>query len=509
VALIGWVRFPLFAYSLDLIFRLEKPVNTPPMSLKVFIFSFVSYIFLIAVIPASKFYAWRNAVYLGCGLLVLEVAWLLFSFVPGYLGYQDVFGIRFVENYVIYFGYDGFSLLLVLLTVFLLPFCLISAFTSLKSNLKLYILFFVLMTFFVTLSFFVLDLFFFYFFFESLLFPMFFLIGRWGSSVRRSLAAFYFFFFTLLPSLLMLLAIIWLVLNYGPISYWLLSPSLVAPQMQNYLFFLFFLPFAAKIPMFPFHIWLPEAHVEAPTSASMFLAAILLKLGAYGFVRFLLPLCFDSLLYWRPLLVVLILLSIYYCSFMAIRQLDIKRIVAYSSIVHMNFALLGLFSLTVAGFNGFFIVLLGHGIVSAALFFLVGVLYDRYKVRQVMYFTGLTLRMPLFSIMFFLFSLANTAFPLTVNFVGEFLILVGLFEQGWFVFSLAAFSLFFSLIFTFWLYNRLAGGVLSSRLIPFYYDLTRVEIGVLAVLFVIVILLGIFPSELLRLVQPVSLLLSA
>lgn len=392
------------------------------------------------------------------------------------------------------FGMDGISLVFSLLTTFLTPLCLVSAKRSLNNHsLYTYNRLFIVLEFCVVLSFLALDFFVFYLFFEVVLIPMFLIILVWGSSERRFLAALYFFFFTLAGSLFLLVAILALYFDFGT-DYYVLYYTKIPLPLQLIYWWLLFVPFAVKIPMFPFHIWLPEAHVEAPTSGSMFLAAVLLKLGAFGFIRYLLPLFPEALLYYQPFVMVLALVGVYYTSFIAIRQIDIKRIIAYSSIAHMNFALLGLFSLHLEGFWGSLLIFIGHGFVSAALFFLVGVIYDRYKTRLIFYYTGLTMVMPLFSTFFFLFSLGNIAFPGTVNFVGEFLVLASLPNYSMFLFFSAGGSLFFALIFTFWLYTRTSFGTLRILGSGLFYDLLKHEAMMLLGLFTIVVFLGISPQ---------------
>lgn len=427
------------------------------------------------------------------------LCWLELPFV--YASNQEFFGLFSLDwalTYEVYFGYDSVSLFFVLLTIFLTPFCLSSAYHSLSHNFFLFLILFLVMEFSVISAFIVLDLFFFYLAFESLLIPMFIIIGWWGASQRRALAAFYFFLFTLAGSLLLLVGLLIIRFDHCHWSYFQLLSTPMSLGDQKLLWLFFFIPFAIKIPMFPFHIWLPEAHVEAPTAASMFLAGVLLKLGAYGFLRFLLPLFFDCVLYYQPFLMAMSLIGVFYSSLVALRQVDIKRIVAYSSIAHMNFALLGLFSLTASGFCGSYLIFIGHGVVSAALFYFVGVLSDRYKTRVIWYYSGMTLRMPLANTFFFLLALGNVAFPLTVNFVGELLVLFGLGSYNLIIPCIAGVSLVLTLSYTFWTYNRVSFGAIRVNINALYLDLRRDELVILFFLTAVMFLLGCFPSVVLQ-----------
>ena len=276
------------------------------------------------------------------------------------------------------------------------------------------------------LSFCVLDMFLFFCFFESILLPMYIIIGIWGSRKRKIKAAYYFVFYTIVTSIGFLFSLFIFLLDMGTTSSvgnFFYSFSL---SKQIILFLGFFVTFMNKVPTFPFYLWLPEAHVEAPTAGSIILAALLLKLGGYGIIRFLLPVTFSAVRYLIPFIFLFLLYSIFYCSITAIRTSDLKKIIAYSSVAHMNFSLFGLFSHSVQGLQGGLFLLLGHGLISTALFFIVGLLYDRHHTRNIQYFGGLSQLMPIFSIFFFIFSLANMAFPLTFNFISEFLILINI-----------------------------------------------------------------------------------
>jgi proton-translocating NADH-quinone oxidoreductase chain M len=326
---------------------------------------------------------------------------------------------------------------------------------------------------------------------------MFILIGWWGSRERKSKAAYYLFLFTLFGSLFMLFALLYFFSALGTTSYNILTKAEYTLEVQKVLWPAIFLAFAIKVPMLPFHIWLPEAHVEAPTAGSVLLAGVVLKLGGYGMIRYLLPIFPLGSLYYVPAASTLALMGAVYASLTALRQLDMKRIIAYSSIAHMNFGLLGLFSLTPEGFLGFYYLMLGHGLVSSALFFLVGVLYDRYHNRLYPYYSGLAMTMPLFASFFLFFIAANTAFPGTVNFAAEFLIFCGLVKTSTWILVLGGLSLLGSTFFSFWLYNRLCFGTLNVTAIRTYYDLTRSELSVFSLLATFTLLGGLFPNTVL------------
>lgn len=400
-------------------------------------------------------------------------------------------------GYPLAFGVDNLSLFLILLTTFIFPFCFLTTWSSVPHSLQNYILVFVSLETLILLVFLSLDFFFFYLMFEFSLIPMFLLIGWWGARERKMKAAYYLFLYTLCGSLFMLLAIVYLLLQYGTTHYFVLLSADIPTQVEYVLWPAIFVALAIKVPMFPFHIWLPEAHVEAPTAGSVLLAGLVLKLGGYGMLRFLLPILPSASVYYAPAAAVLALMGGIYGSLTALRQIDMKRIIAYSSIAHMNFGLLGLFSLTLEGASGFYYIMIGHGLVSSALFFLVGVVYDRYHSRLYSYYQGLALRMPLYCLFFFFFTVANIAFPGTINFPGEFLVFCGLAKSSWLLILAGGVVLFFSTIYSFWLFNRVAFGTVRVMSAALYYDLSRLEMVLFGLLSLGVLLGGLFPNSIL------------
>ena len=326
-----------------------------------------------------------------------------------------------LANINLILGVDGISLFFILLTTLIFPLCLLASWSFNKGEVKPYLISFLGMELVLLLVFTNLDLLFFYIFFEAVLIPMFLVIGIYGSRERKIRAAYMFFLYTLLGSLFMLIGIIYIYLFAGSTNYEALSVINFSFYDQKWLWFAFFASFAAKVPMLPVHIWLPEAHVEAPTAGSVILAGILLKLGSYGFLRFSLGLFPLASVYFTPFIFSLSLLGVVYTSLTAIRQTDLKRLIAYTSVAHMNLVMIGLFTGTVIGVEAAILQSLSHGFVSSALFLIIGVLYDRWHSRVVKYYGGLTHTMPIFIIIFLFFTMANLGLPGTSSFIGEFL----------------------------------------------------------------------------------------
>lgn len=391
-------------------------------------------------------------------------------------------------------GLDGISIFFVLLTVLLIPLCLLISWNSVNSNKKEYFLLFLVLEFLLINAFCVLDLLFFYIFFESVLIPMFLIIGVWGSRERKMLASYYFFLYTFIGSVLMLLSIMYIYYQTGTTDYEMLLTFKFSFLEQKFLWLSFFVAFAAKVPMMPVHLWLPEAHVEAPTAGSVILAGILLKLGTYGFIRFSLPLFPEASFFFTPIVYTISIISVIYASFTAIRQTDIKRIVAYTSVAHMNVVMLGIFSFNTIGLEGAVLQSLSHGFVASALFALIGVIYERYKTRLVKYYGGLVHTMPLYTSIFLFFTIANISFPGTSNFVGEFLLLTGSFKINTSVTFFGATGIIIGGCFALWLFNRISFGNLKSQYINNTIDINKRELFVFLPLIVYTMLLGIAPN---------------
>jgi proton-translocating NADH-quinone oxidoreductase chain M len=325
--------------------------------------------------------------------------------------------------------------------------------------------------------------------------PMFIIIGVGGNYARRIKASLYFFLFTFFGSLFLLFNLFFIFTQYGTLNYYILVNLNIPFSHQIILWVCFFFPFALKIPLFPFHIWLPEAHVEAQTSGSIMLAALFIKLGVYGLLRFILPLCPDANLFFLPSIYTLLIIGIIQSSLTTIRQVDIKRIIAYSSITHMIYTTLGLLTNNFYSLQGGLYLALAHGFSSAALFLLIGILYKRSQTRLLEYYSGIVSLMPIYSTFLFIFCLANFGFPLTMNFVGEFIILLGLIQQNFFIAVFAIFGIFCSVIYTMWFYNRLVYGNIKINYIKVYTDITRIEIYMLGALIFPIIFFGLFPNS--------------
>jgi NADH-ubiquinone oxidoreductase chain 4 len=400
------------------------------------------------------------------------------------------------SDYVFFFGLDGISLFFIILTALLIPICIVASWDTIKIMRKEYQLCFIGMLVLLIGVFTVLDLLGFYIFFEGVLIPMFLIIGVWGARELKITASYYFFFYTLVGSVLMLLSIFYIYYITGSTDYLVLINYKLDADVQKVIFLCFFASLAVKIPMFPFHIWLPLAHVEAPVAGSVILAGILIKLGAYGFIRFTLPLLPDASVYFTPLVLTLSCLAIVYASLTTLRQTDLKRVIAYSSVAHMGVVMLGIFSLSVIGVEGSIFLQLAHGLVSGALFILVTLLYERHHSRIIKYYRGVTLTMPLFSLIFLFFTLANIAVPLSCNFIGEFLSLLAIFEVNPFITIISCLGIILSAAYSLFLYNRVCFGSMSVYIKHSVYsrDLSRREFYVLLPLVFLTILLGVYPN---------------
>lgn len=395
-------------------------------------------------------------------------------------------------------GIDGLSLYLIILTTFLFPVCVLIAWSAVKIYTKEYFIALLLLESFLIAVFTLLDLLLFYIAFEATLLPMFFIVGIWGSRSRRINAAYQLFLYTLFGSVFMLIGILYIWYITGTTDYEILSRTAFTSTDQILLWLAFFLSFSVKIPMVPFHIWLPEAHVEAPTAGSVILAGILLKLGGYGFLRFSVALFPFATSFFSPFVISLSLLGIIYASLSTLQQVDLKKIIAYSSIAHMGFVTLGIFSLNVFGLEGSILLMLSHGIVSSGLFLCVGVLYDRFQTRLVRNYGGLVQTMPLFSAIFLILSLANLSLPLTSSFVGEIYVILGAFQNSPITGFLSCFSMVLGAAYSVWLANRICFGNVRVFSVISNFDLSRREFFILAPFVFLTFFLGIFPELILQ-----------
>lgn len=397
-------------------------------------------------------------------------------------------------NLNIIVGIDGISIFFLLLTTMLIPICILLSWSSVKKDVKEYLIAFLLLEFFLIGVFCILDLLLFYIFFESVLLPMFLIVGVWGSRERKILASYYFFLYTLLGSVIMLLSILYIFYQVGTTDYEVLVSFSFSELEQKILWLTFFLAFASKVPMVPVHLWLPEAHVEAPTAGSVILAGVLLKLGTYGFIRYSIPLFPNASFFFTPLVYTIAVIGIIYTSFTAIRQSDFKRIIAYTSIAHMNLVMLGIFSFNSIGIEGAIFQSLSHGFVASALFLVIGIVYDRYHTRIVKYYSGLASVMPIYISIFLFFTMANIAFPGTSSFIGEFLILTGSFKSNTSVTFLGATGVILSGGYSLWLLNRIAFGNMKVQYYAKFIDLNHREFICFLPLILGTLFLGIFPG---------------
>jgi proton-translocating NADH-quinone oxidoreductase chain M len=443
----------------------------------------------------NNFYLWGIGLINSAFIFLLSsIIWLCYNNHTMYfqgmhvLTWDTFWGISLV------FGVDGISILLIQLTTFLIPICFLASMASIKNRVQDYIALFFLIEFLCICSFTFLDLILFYIFFEAVLIPMFVIIGIWGSRERKVRAGYQFFIYTLLGSVFMLFAIVIIWSQTGTTNYFALLTTNFSEELQLWLWLAFFGAFAVKVPMVPFHLWLPEAHVEAPTAGSVLLAGILLKLGTYGFMRYSLPLLPIACLFYMPFIFLLCSLGVIYASLTTIRQVDLKKIIAYSSVAHMGIVMLGLFSITPQGLQGSLILMLGHGVVSGALFLCIGVLYDRYHTRILKYYGGLVQVMPMYAVCFIFFTLANIGFPGLSNFVGEFLCFLAAFERNFFASFLAVSGTLFGVGYSMWLANRLLFGNLRIKYIGAYNDLTLVDYIIFLPFIFLTLLMGLYPK---------------
>ncbi|UDL89873.1 NADH-quinone oxidoreductase subunit M [Mesorhizobium sp. PAMC28654] len=409
-------------------------------------------------------------------------------------GFQFVEKAAWLDSGISYHvGVDGISMLFVILTTFLMPLCILASWESIEKRVKAYMIAFLLLETLMIGVFCALDIVLFYVFFEAGLIPMFIIIGVWGGK-RRVYASFKFFLYTLAGSVLMLLAIMAMFYQSGTTDIPTLLTHSFPANMQTWLWLAFFASFAVKMPMWPVHTWLPDAHVEAPTAGSVILAGILLKMGGYGFLRFSLPMFPLASEMFAPLVFTLSVVAIIYTSLVALMQADMKKLIAYSSVAHMGFVTMGIFAMNQEGIQGSIFQMLSHGLVSGALFLCVGVIYDRMHTREIDAYGGLVNNMPKYATVFLIFTMANVGLPGTSGFVGEFLTMLGVFKVNTWVAFFAATGVILSAAYALWLYRRVIFGALTKDSLKGLLDLSLREKVIIYPLVVLIIFFGVYPA---------------
>jgi NADH-quinone oxidoreductase subunit M len=453
--------------------------------------------FFILLLPGESEASKRNARWIALFATLVTfvlslVAWGRFN--PAEPGFQLLEEHDWFSHSILYkLGVDGISMPFVLLTAFLTPICIVASWTSIQSRVKAYMICFLVMETLMVGVFVALDLVLFYLFFEGGLIPMFLIIGIWGHK-NRVYAAFKFFLYTFTGSVLMLLAIMAMYWTAGTTDIAVLLKTAFPAKMQTWLWLAFFASFAVKLPMWPVHTWLPDAHVEAPTAGSVVLAAILLKMGGYGFIRFSLPMFPDASVYFTPLIYALSVIAIIYTSLVALAQENMKKLIAYSSVAHMGFVTMGIFAANTQGVQGAVYQMVSHGLVSGALFLCTGVLYDRTHSYEIADYGGLVQRMPLYAVAFMVFTLANVGLPGTSGFIGEFLTLIGAFQSNTWVAFFATFGTILSVAYALYLYRRVIFGVIEKVNLRTIVDLKPLEIATLLPLGLLTLYYGVHPQ---------------
>lgn len=468
-----------------------------------FLIIFLIIFYFIISLDNKSIYKYRDKFFILSMILFLISIIMLFIYNINNINSNILIKLEwnFIFTYLFYYELyiDNLSISFIVLTTFLIPITLGLGLINIKYRLKEYLMYFFLIEILLINFFLVTNLLLFYIYFEAILIPMFLIILIWGSRKRKIHASFLFFFFTLVGSLFMILGILWLYLYIGELNIQILQYIILSKEHQLILWFLFFIAFAVKVPMYPVHSWLPEAHVEAPTGGSIILAGVLLKLGLYGMLRVLIVLFPIANIYYTPLVITLSFISVIFISIIILQQIDLKKIIAYSSIAHMNFAVIGIFSNNIYGIEGSIFTMLSHGLISSMLFFCIGVLYDRYGERNLLYYTNIVQIMPFFTFFFFFSIIANLGMPGTSSFVGEFLLLLSLSFKSTFLLFIMSWSLFLTTIYCIWLFNRISFGYMSKKYIIIYKDLIRFESIILIIFTILILFFGIYPNCILNL----------
>ncbi|GDX36512.1 NADH-quinone oxidoreductase subunit M [Alphaproteobacteria bacterium] len=475
-------------------------MNIPILSTLIFLPIICAVFLLIVRFKNSKIYFGYGLVVSILNLFLAIILTSQFDLEKKEYQFSEVFKLFSLYDIKYFVGVDGISLAMIILTAILTPICLAISVNSIKTRVKEFVIAFLIMEGLVIGSFCALDILFFYMFFEFMLIPMFLLIGIWGGE-NRVYASYKFFIYTLFGSVFFLIAIITMFLYTGTTDVVQLAkglPKYFPLEYQKIFFIAFALSFAVKIPMFPFHTWLPDAHVQAPTAGSVILAGILIKLGAYGFLRFALPLFPLGAQYFANAILVLSVIAIIYGSFVALMQEDMKKMIAYSSVAHMGFVTMGIFSFTQQGIDGAVFQMISHGIVSAGLFMCVGSIYDRLHTKKIADLGGIALRMPNFALIAMILTLASVGLPGTSGFVGEFLAIIGTFKVNKILALIASLGVILGACYMLWLYKRVWFSEISNSKVTSLTDVKNFELLSYVVMVSIVILIGIFPNLIIK-----------